>query len=43
MVTEYRSKLPEGGDNKARMVLGKSECGVKESETVMTIKAMRAG
>jgi hypothetical protein len=41
LVTEYRSKLLEGGDNEARKVFGKSEYAAKESETVMGNKAMR--
>ncbi|MCC6390714.1 MAG: hypothetical protein IT167_08930 [Bryobacterales bacterium] len=41
LVTGYRSKLMEGGDNLARAVFGKSEYAAKESETVMGNKAMR--
>jgi len=41
LVTDYRSKLMEGGDNKARTVFGKNEFAAKESETVMGNKAMR--
>ena len=41
LVTNYRSALMEGGDNKARSVFGKSEYAAKESETVMANKAMR--
>lgn len=41
LVTEYRDKLLEGGDNKARMVFGKNEYAATESETVMCNKAMR--
>jgi hypothetical protein len=41
LVTNYRSALMEGGDNKARTVFGKSEYAAKESETVMANKAMR--
>jgi hypothetical protein len=41
LVTEYRSKLLEGGDNEARKVFGKNEYAAKESETVMGNKTMR--
>ena len=41
LVTDYRSKLITGGDNLARTVFGKNEYAAKESETVMTNKAMR--
>lgn len=41
LVTEYRSKLIEGGDSKAKQVFGKNEFAAMESETVMNNKAMR--
>ena len=41
LVTEYRTKLLEGGDNEARKVFGKNEYAAKESETVMANKTMR--
>lgn len=41
LVTEYRSKLIEGGDNEARKVFGNNEYAAKESETVMGNQAMR--
>jgi hypothetical protein len=41
LVTEYRGKLLDGGDSKARTVFGKNEYAAKESETVMNNKAMR--
>lgn len=41
LVTEYRDKLLEGGDNKARMVFGKNDYAATESETVMGNKVMR--
>ncbi len=41
LVTEYRIKLLEGGDNEARKVFGKNEYAAKESESVMANKAMR--
>lgn len=41
LVTEYRDKLLEGGDSKARLVFGKNEYAATESETVMGNKAMR--
>jgi len=41
LVTEYRSKLVEGGDSKAKQVFGKNEFAATESETVMSNKAMR--
>jgi len=41
LVTEYRIKLLEGGDNEARKVFGKNEYAAKESETVMGNKTMR--
>ena len=41
LVTEYRSKLMETGDNEARKVFGKSEYAAKESETVMANRSMR--
>ena len=41
LVTDYRSKLMEGGDSEARKVFGKKDYAAKESETVMANKAMR--
>ena len=41
LVTEYRTKLIEGGDNEARKVFGNNEYSAKESETVMGNKSMR--
>ena len=41
LVTEYRLRLIEGGDNEARTVFGKNEYAAKESETVMANKTMR--
>ena len=41
LVTRYREELMDGGDNKARRVFGKGEFAAKESETVMTNRAMR--
>jgi hypothetical protein len=41
LVTEYRSKIIEGGDNEARQVFGNNEHAAKESETVMGNPAMR--
>ncbi|MDE3164999.1 MAG: hypothetical protein KGN36_04260 [Acidobacteriota bacterium] len=41
LVTDYRGKLLDGGDNEARKVFGKNEYAAKESETVMGNKAMR--
>lgn len=41
LVTEYRDKLLEGGDSKARLVFGKNEYAATESETVMGNKVMR--
>ena len=41
LVTEYRDKLLEGGDNEARKVFGRNEYAAKESETIMGNKAMR--
>lgn len=41
LVTEYRDKLLEGGDSKARLVFGKNEYAATESETVMGSKVMR--
>jgi hypothetical protein len=41
LVTDYRSRLIEGGDNEARKVFGNNECAAKESETVMGNQAMR--
>ena len=41
LVTTYRDGLMDGGDSKARGVFGKSEYAAKESEPVMTNKAMR--
>jgi len=42
LVTGFRSALMEGGgDNKARLVFGKSEYAANESETVMGNKALR--
>jgi hypothetical protein len=41
LVVEYRRKLMEGGDSKARLVFGQGEYAAKESETVMSNKAMR--
>lgn len=41
LVTEYRDRLMDGGDNEARKVFGKNDYAAKESETVMGNKAMR--
>jgi len=41
LVTEYRVKLLEGGDNEARKVFGKNEYAAKESESVMANNTMR--
>ncbi len=41
LVTEYRIKLLEGGDNEARKVFGKNEYAAKESESVMANNTMR--
>jgi hypothetical protein len=41
LMTEYRTTLMKHGDNEARKVFGKSEYAAKESETVMSNKAMR--
>jgi hypothetical protein len=41
LVTEYRGKLIEGGDNEARKLFGNNEYAAKESETVMGNQAMR--
>jgi len=41
LVTDYRSKLCEGGDNEARKVFGNNEYAAKESESVMGNQAMR--
>jgi hypothetical protein len=41
LVTEYRTKLLEEGDNEARKVFGKNEYAAKESETVRRNKTMR--
>ena len=41
LVTTYRDRLLDGGDNKARRVFGRNEYAAKESETVMANKAMR--
>lgn len=41
LVTGYRDKLMESGDNEARKVFGKNEYAAHESETVMGNKAMR--
>jgi hypothetical protein len=41
LVTVYRTKLLEGGDNEARKVFGKNEYAAKESETVMGNKTMQ--
>jgi hypothetical protein len=41
LVTEYRTKLLEEGDNEARKVFGKNEYAAKESETVRGNKTMR--
>lgn len=40
LVTEYRAKLMQSGDNEARKVFGKNEYAAKESETVMGSKAL---
>lgn len=40
LVTEYRTKLMQSGDNEARKVFGKNEYAAKESETVMGSKAL---
>ena len=41
LVTEYRDKFIEGGDNEARKVFANNEYAAKESETVMGNQAMR--
>jgi len=41
LVTDYRDRLLEGGDSKAREVFGRKEYAAKESETVMNSKPMR--
>jgi len=41
LVTEYRSKLIQGGDAKAKEAFGQNEYAAKESETVMKSKAMK--
>jgi hypothetical protein len=41
LVTEYRAKLIDGGDNEARKVFGNNEYAARESETVMGNQAMR--
>ena len=41
MVTEYRRKLIDGGDNDARKVFGNNEYAAKESETVMGNQVLR--
>jgi hypothetical protein len=41
LVTHYRIKLLEQGDNEARKVFGKNEYAAKESKTVMGNKTMR--
>jgi hypothetical protein len=41
LVTEYRTKLVEAGDNEARKVFGNNEYAAKESETVMGNQGMR--
>lgn len=41
LVTEYRSGLIQGGDNKARHVFGRNEYAATESETVTSNKTMR--
>lgn len=41
LVTEYRDKFIEGGDNEARKVFGNNEYAAKESETVMGNQTMR--
>lgn len=41
LVTEYRNKLLDSGDNEARKVFGDNEYAAKESETVMGNQAMR--
>lgn len=41
LVTDYRTKLIEAGDNEARKVFGNKEYAAKESETVMANQAMR--
>lgn len=41
LVTEYRDRLFDGGDNNARLVFGKNEYAATESETVTSNKAMR--
>ncbi len=41
LVTDYRSKLMDGGDNEARKVFGKNDYAAKESETLMASRAMR--
>jgi len=41
LVTDYRSKLMNEGDSRARTVFSNNEYAAKESETVMRNKAMR--
>ena len=41
LVTDYRSKLIDGGDNKARKVFGRDDFAPKESELVMDNKQFR--
>jgi hypothetical protein len=41
LVTEYRDKFIEGGDNEARKVFSNNEYAAKESETVMGNQAIR--
>lgn len=41
LVTEYRTKMINGGDIQARKVFGKNEYAAKESETVMNSKVMQ--
>ena len=41
LVTEFRSKLIEGGDSQAKDVFGRNEYASRESDTVMNNRAMR--
>ena len=41
LVTTYRDRLVDGGDNEARQVFGKNEYAAKESTTVMNSRDMR--
>ncbi|TGG92162.1 MAG: hypothetical protein ERJ67_06735 [Aphanocapsa feldmannii 277cV] len=41
LVTTYRDRLMCGGDSEARKVFGRNQYAAKESETVMSNKAMR--